>query len=59
MSETAAQAAATQGPTRSAYVSRMFGRIAPRYDLMNTLMTLGQDRRWRRLTARLAAGEGG
>src|SRR3989304_10166466 len=36
----------------------MFGRIAPRYDLMNTLMTLGQDRRWRRLTARLAAGEG-
>ena len=59
MSETAARAAATQGPTRSAYVNRMFGRIAPRYDLMNTLMTFGQDRRWRRLTARLAAGEGG
>ncbi|MDO8689746.1 MAG: ubiquinone/menaquinone biosynthesis methyltransferase [Dehalococcoidia bacterium] len=59
MSDTAAQATAAQGPTRSAFVSRMFGRIAPRYDLMNTLMTLGQDRRWRRLTARLAAGEGG
>jgi demethylmenaquinone methyltransferase/2-methoxy-6-polyprenyl-1,4-benzoquinol methylase len=29
----------------------MFGRIAPRYDLLNTLMTFGQDARWRRNVA--------
>jgi demethylmenaquinone methyltransferase/2-methoxy-6-polyprenyl-1,4-benzoquinol methylase len=37
----------------------MFGRIARRYDLVNTIMTLGLDRRWRNLTAHLAgAGPG-
>lgn len=29
-------------------VQQMFGRIAKRYDLMNYLMTAGQDTRWRR-----------
>ena len=42
------------------YVAAMFGRIARRYDVMNTLMTGGQDARWRTLVARtldgLAAG---
>lgn len=30
------------------YVNRMFARIAAHYDRLNGLMTLGQDRRWRR-----------
>jgi demethylmenaquinone methyltransferase / 2-methoxy-6-polyprenyl-1,4-benzoquinol methylase len=40
------------------FVSEMFARIAPRYDLMNTLMTFGQDARWRRMVADLLSGLG-
>jgi demethylmenaquinone methyltransferase/2-methoxy-6-polyprenyl-1,4-benzoquinol methylase len=36
------------GPARSAYVRQMFSRIADRYDFLNRLMTIGQDKRWRR-----------
>jgi demethylmenaquinone methyltransferase/2-methoxy-6-polyprenyl-1,4-benzoquinol methylase len=43
-----------QGEERARYVQAMFARIAGRYDLMNRLMTLGQDLRWRRYVIRQA-----
>jgi len=47
------------GEQHSTYVSAMFGRIARRYDLLNRLMTLGQDGSWRRdLVRRLAPQPG-
>jgi demethylmenaquinone methyltransferase/2-methoxy-6-polyprenyl-1,4-benzoquinol methylase len=39
-------------------VRRMFGQIAPRYDLLNHLLSLGIDRWWRRQTVRLVRPEG-
>lgn len=43
-----------QGQEKSAYVQEMFGRIARRYNLMNRLMTAGQDQRWRRFVVKQA-----
>jgi demethylmenaquinone methyltransferase/2-methoxy-6-polyprenyl-1,4-benzoquinol methylase len=42
------------GNARSEYVQGMFARIAPHYDLMNQLMTFGQDRSWRRIVLQKA-----
>jgi demethylmenaquinone methyltransferase/2-methoxy-6-polyprenyl-1,4-benzoquinol methylase len=48
-----------KGDVHDAAVRRMFGCVARRYDLLNRLMTFGQDLRWRRLAARkLGPGRG-
>jgi demethylmenaquinone methyltransferase/2-methoxy-6-polyprenyl-1,4-benzoquinol methylase len=44
-----------RGPERARYVQGMFTDIAQRYDMMNRVMTAGQDIRWRREVIRRAA----
>ena len=46
------------GTLPPAEVERMFDRISPVYDVMNRVMTVGLDRRWRRLTAQAAVRPG-
>lgn len=40
------------GAEKARLVRQMFDRIVPRYDVINTLMTGGQHRRWRAIAAR-------
>jgi len=47
-----------RGEERARYVSRMFERIARRYDLLNTVMTGGMHYAWRRMAAYTAVGTG-
>jgi demethylmenaquinone methyltransferase/2-methoxy-6-polyprenyl-1,4-benzoquinol methylase len=48
----AAEADLPTGPAKTELVRSMFDAIAPRYDLVNRLMTFGLDIRWRRQSTR-------
>jgi len=50
-----AAAAAAAGEGKRAYVQRMFSDIAPRYDLLNHVLSLNIDKGWRRRALRAMA----
>jgi demethylmenaquinone methyltransferase / 2-methoxy-6-polyprenyl-1,4-benzoquinol methylase len=50
-----AAAAAAAGEGKRAYVQRMFSDIAPRYDLLNHVLSLNIDKGWRRRALRALA----
>jgi demethylmenaquinone methyltransferase/2-methoxy-6-polyprenyl-1,4-benzoquinol methylase len=52
-----AHLAATGGAEKRAYVRRIFSEIAPRYDLLNHVLSLNVDRKWRRRAIRALAWE--
>jgi demethylmenaquinone methyltransferase/2-methoxy-6-polyprenyl-1,4-benzoquinol methylase len=52
-----ARLAATGGAEKRAYVRRMFSEIAPRYDLLNHVLSLSIDRTWRRRAIHALAWE--
>ena len=43
---------------REGRIRKMFGAIAPRYDLLNHLLSLNIDQSWRRRTTRLVPPKG-
>ncbi|HHV65877.1 MAG TPA: bifunctional demethylmenaquinone methyltransferase/2-methoxy-6-polyprenyl-1,4-benzoquinol methylase UbiE [Peptococcaceae bacterium] len=48
-----------QGKDKAQYVRTMFNSIAGRYDLLNTLMSLGMDQSWRRQVVQTVRAEKG
>lgn len=57
MTATSLPAAGRDGKD-AALVQAMFDRVAPRYDLANAILSLGQDAHWRRVTAQAASPAG-
>src|SRR3954466_14526934 len=57
MDRATASAAAAGGTEKRAYVKQIFSEIAPRYDLLNHLLSLNVDRRWRRTAIARLGGE--
>lgn len=47
------------GKDKATYVKETFNSIAARYDLMNSLMSLGMDKRWRRLAVQKVGAKPG
>ncbi len=47
------------GKDKASYVKETFNAIAGRYDMMNSLMSLGMDKRWRRLAVQKVGAKPG
>ena len=47
------------GKDKATYVKETFNSIAGRYDLMNSLMSLGMDKRWRRIAVQRVGAKSG
>jgi demethylmenaquinone methyltransferase / 2-methoxy-6-polyprenyl-1,4-benzoquinol methylase len=57
--ERRAESAAEGGAEKREYVRTVFEQIAPRYDLLNHLLSFNIDRLWRRRGVGVGGGGGG